>query len=337
MQSPDIKIFAGSSGAVFAKKMCKYLGADLGTSEVIHFSDGNVFIRINETVRDKDVYVVLPIGLDPNNELVELLFWMDSFKRASANSITAIIPYFGYAKGDKKDEPRVSIRARVCADCLEVAGADRVITMDLHSPQVQGFFNIPVDHLLSLPMLCEFIKKMDIMENLVVVSPDAGFAKTARKYADYLGTPVAIGDKVRSGHDENAQILELIGDVKGKNCLITDDFTISGGTLIDVAKMLKARGAKRVVACLAHIMLREKGVKAVMESPIEYIISTDSVENPFIMGYDKFLTLSVAPLFAETVYRVHEKESVSTLFTTVPQKIKDDIPAAGNCFKKKHG
>lgn len=329
--NPDIKIFAGSSGVAFAKKMCTYLGADLGASEVIHFSDGNIFIRIKETVRDKDVYVVLPIGLDPNNELVELLFWMDSFKRASASSITAIIPYFGYAKGDKKDEPRVSIRARVCADCLETAGADRVITMDLHSAQVQGFFSIPVDHLLSLPILCEYIKGMDIMENLVVVSPDAGFAKTARKYADYLKLPVAIGDKTRTGHDENAQILELIGNVEGKNCMIVDDFSISGGTLIDVANMLKARGAKRIVAVLGHIMLREKGVRAINESPIETVISTDSVENPFIIGQKKFQTVSVAPLFAEAVYRIHERESVSTLFSTVPQKLKDDLK--GSCGK----
>ena len=326
--NPDIKIFAGSSGLPFAKKMCSYLGAELGASEVIHFSDGNIFIRIKETVRDKDVYVVLPIGLDPNNELVELLFWMDSFKRASASSVTAIVPYYGYAKGDKKDEPRVSIRARVCADCMETAGADRVITMDLHSAQVQGFFKIPVDHLRSLPILCEYIKGMDIMENAVVVSPDAGFAKDARKYADYLKVPVAIGDKTRTGHDENAQILELIGDVEGKNCIIVDDFSISGGTLVDVANMLKARGAKRVVACLAHIMLREKGVKAINESPIEYVISTDSVENPFIIGQEKFLTVSVAPLFAEAVYRIHERESVSTLFSSVPERVKEDIPDA---------
>ncbi|MBD5559850.1 MAG: ribose-phosphate diphosphokinase [Clostridia bacterium] len=326
IESPDIKIFAGSSGAAFAKKMCKYLGTELGASEVIHFSDGNVFIRVKETVRDKDVYVVLPIGLDPNNELVELLFWMDSFKRASAHSVTAIIPYFGYAKGDKKDEPRVSIRARVCADCLEVAGADRAITMDLHSPQVQGFFKIPVDHLLALPILCEYISHMDIMENLVVVSPDAGFAKDARKYANFLGKPVAIGDKTRSGHDENAHILELIGDVNGKNCLIVDDFTISGGTLIEVAHMLKERGAKRIIACLGHIMLREKGVRAIMQSPIEYVISTDSVDNPYIVGYDKFIIVSVAPLFAEAVYRIHERESVSDLFDRVPVKVKDDLP-----------
>jgi ribose-phosphate pyrophosphokinase len=319
----DVKIFAGSSGVSFARKMCKYLGAELGASEAIHFSDGNVFVRIKETVRDKDVYLVLPIGLDPNAELVELLFWLDAFKRASANAVTAIIPYFGYAKGDKKDEPRVSIRARVCADCIEMAGADRVITMDLHSPQVQGFFRKPVDHLYSLPVLCEHVKTMDIMDNLVVVSPDAGFAKTARKYADYLHTDVAIGDKTRKGHDEKAQILELIGDVKGKNCLIVDDFTISGGTLIDIAKMLEKKGAKRIGCCLGHVMVREKGVRAIEESPIEFVMSTDSVDNPYIQESKKFITVSVAPLFAEAVYRIHEKVSVSSLFTKVPDKLKD--------------
>lgn len=322
-ESVDIKIFAGSSGVAFARKMCKYLGAELGAAEVIHFSDGNVFVRIKETVRNKDVYLVLPIGLDPNTELVEILFWMDAFKRASANSVTAIIPYFGYAKGDKKDEPRVSIRARVCADCIELAGADRVITMDLHSPQVQGFFSKPVDHLLSLPVLCEYIKGLDIMEDLVVVSPDAGFAKTARKYADYLGTDVAIGDKTRKGHDEKAQILELIGDVNGKNCLIVDDFTISGGTLVDISRVLQKKGAKRIAACLGHVMVREKGVKAIDDSPIEMLISTDSVDNPFILASKKFRTVSVAPLFAEAVYRIHEKQSVSPMFTNVPEKLKN--------------
>lgn len=318
----DIKIFAGSTGVSFAKKMCKYLGADMGESEVIHFSDGNIFIRIKETVRDKDVYLIQPIGLDPNNELVEILFWMDAFKRASANSVTAIIPYFGYAKGDKKDEPRVSIRARVCADCIENAGADRVITMDLHAPQIQGFFKIPTDHLFSLPILCEYVKTIpDFMENMVVVSPDAGFAKTARKYADYIGSPVAIGDKTRTGHDENAQILELIGDVKGKNCMIVDDFSISGGTLIDIANVVQARGAKRIIAVLAHNMLREKGVARIDDSPIEMLISTDTVENPFLLASPKMVTISVAPLFAEAVLRIHERVTVSPLFKHVPQKV----------------
>jgi len=320
----NIKIFAGSTGVAFAKKMCKYLGAEIGKSEVIHFSDGNIFIRIQETVRDKDVYLVQPIGLDPNNELVEILFWLDAFKRASASTITAIIPYFGYAKGDKKDEPRVSIRARVCADCIEVTGADRVVTMDLHSPQVQGFFKIPMDHFYSLPILCEYVKGLDIYKDgLVVVSPDAGFAKTARKYADYLKTSVAIGDKTRTGHDENAQILEVIGDVQGKNCMIVDDFTISGGTLVDMAHVLKKKGAKRIIACLAHNMLREKGVKKIEESPIEMLISTDTVENPFLLSTQKMITVSVAPLFAEGVFRIHERVSVSPLFKAVPPKVVD--------------
>ncbi len=321
----DIKLFAGSSGVTFAKRMCKYLGVDLGASEVIHFSDGNIFIRIKETVRDKDVYLIQPIGLDPNNELVEILFWMDAFKRASASSVTAIIPYFGYAKGDKKDEPRVSIRARVCADCIEMAGADRVITMDLHSPQVQGFFRGPTDHLLSLPILCEYVKGLDILENMVVVSPDAGFAKTARKFADYLHVPVAIGDKTRTGHDEKAQILELIGDVEGKNCMIVDDFSISGGTLADISKVLKEKGAKRIIACLSHIMLRDKGVQRIEDSPIEMLISTDSVENPFILKSKKIFTVSVAPLFAEAVLRIHERVTVSPLFSKVPKKVVEDI------------
>ena len=323
-QGNIIKIFAGSTGGAFAKKMCKYLGTDLVKSEVIHFSDGNIFVRIQETVRDHDVYLIQPIGLDPNNELVEILFWIDAFKRASASSITVIIPYFGYAKGDKKDEPRVSIRARVCADCIETAGADRVITMDLHSPQVQGFFRIPMDHLYSLPMLCEVVKGMGLSDNLVVVSPDAGFAKTARKYADYLGTPVAIGDKTRVAHDEKAEILELIGDVDGKDCMIVDDFTISGGTLADIAKVLKAKGAKRILACLGHNMLREKGVKRIEESPIEMLISTDTVENPFIAASKKMVTVSVAPLFAEAVLRIHERVSVSTLFDQVPSRVVEE-------------
>jgi ribose-phosphate pyrophosphokinase len=321
----DIKIFAGSSGLAFSKRMCKYLGVNIGDSEVITFSDGNIFIRIKETVRDKDVYLLQPIGMNPNNEFVEILFWMDAFKRASCNSVTAIIPYFGYAKGDKKDEPRVSIRARVCAECIELAGADRVITMDLHSPQVQGFFKGPVDHLYSLPVLCEYVKGLDIMDNLVVVSPDAGFAKTARKYADYLKTPVAIGDKTRTAHDENARVLEVIGQVEGKNCMIVDDFTISGGTLIEVANALKERGAKRIIACLSHVILREKGVKAIEESPIEMVIGTDTVENPYLYKSKKILNVSVAPLFAEAVMRVHERVSVSPLFDSVPEKLKGEI------------
>ena len=290
-ESGNVKIFAGKSGQSFARKMCNYLGTELGNSEVIQFSDGNIFVKIKETVRNSDVYLVQPIGLDPNNELVEILFWIDAFKRASASSISLIVPYFGYAKGDKKDEPRVSIRARVCADCIEAVGADRFITMDLHAPQIQGFFRIPSDHLYSLPILCEAVKRHISTENLVVVSPDAGFAKNARKYADYLGTPVAIGDKTRVAHDEKAKILELIGEVDGKDCLIVDDFSISGGTLIDIANVLKQKGARKIIACLGHNILRESGVKRIEESPIELVISTDTVENPYIQDSKKMLTI----------------------------------------------
>jgi ribose-phosphate pyrophosphokinase len=320
MEKGEIKIFAGSTGGTFAMKMCSYLGICAGESQVIHFSEGNTYVKVGENVRDKDVYLVQPIGTDPNNEFVEILFWMDAFKRASANSVTAIMPYFSYAKADKKDEPRVSIRARVCAESIELAGADRVVTMDLHSAQVQGFFKKPVDHLFALPLLCEYIKSLRI-DNMVVVSPDAGFAKRARKYADYLGVSVAIGDKTRKAHDEKAEILEIIGNVEGKNAIIVDDFSLSGGSLVDVAKGLKERGANRIIVCLSHILLNDKAVKRVEESPIELVIGTDSVDNKAVLNSDKIRIVSVAPLFAEAVLRIHERESVSPLFDGVPGRV----------------
>lgn len=319
----EIKIFAGSSGGLFAKRMCRYIGVELGVSEVITFSEGNTFVRVRETVRDKDVYLVQPIGMRPNDEFVEILFWMDAFMRASAGSVTAIIPYFSYAKGDKKDEPRVSIRARVCADAIESAGADRVVTMDLHSPQVQGFFKRPVDHLFALPVLCEYIKKLDL-DDFVVVSPDSGFAKRTRKFGSYLGVSVAIGDKTRKAHDEKVELLDIIGDVKGKNTIIIDDFSISGGTLIEVAKGLKQRGAKRVLACLSHILLNKEGVARIEDSPIELLISTDSVDNKWIRDSEKIKIVSVAPLFGEAIIRIHKRESVSPLFNAVPDHLLDN-------------
>jgi len=319
MTNGDFRIFGGSTGIYFAKRMCAYLGVELGKSDVMKFSDGNIFVKANETLRDKDVYLVQAIGLNPNDEFTEILFWMDAFKRASANSVTAIIPYFGYAKGDKKDEPRVSIRARVCAECIELAGADRVVAMDLHSPQIQGFFKKPVDHLFALPVLCEYIKSLNL-EDLVVVSPDAGFTKQARKFAKALNVSVAIGDKTRKSHDEKAEVLEIIGNVEGKNALIVDDFSISGGTLVDLAKGLKERGVKRIFACLSHLLLTQVGAQKVINSPIELIISTDSIDNPYTIN-DKFKIISVAPLFAETVYRIHNRESVSPLFDNAPEKV----------------
>lgn len=320
----EIKIFAGSSGEKFARRMCEYLEVELGASEVIKFSEGSLFVKARETVRNKDVYLVQPIGLNPNDEFTEILFWMDAFKRASANSVTAIIPYFGYAKGDKKDEPRVSIRARVCAECIELAGADRVVTMDLHSPQIQGFFKKPVDHLFASPLLCQYIKSMKL-EDLVVASPDSGFVKDCRKYASYLGSSVAIGEKTRRDHNEKAEVLEIIGEIKGKNVLIVDDLSISGGTLVSMAKGLKERGAKRIFACLSHLLLNKEAIKKVEDSPIELLIGTDSVDNGWVLESEICKVVSAAPLFAEAVRRIHYRESVSPLFTDVPVRVLEKL------------
>lgn len=317
ISSGEIKIFAGKTGIPFANRMCEYLDAEVGDATTLRFSDGNIFVRVNECIRDKDVYIVQPIGRDPNNEFVELLFWIDAFKRASADSVTAIIPYFSYAKGDKKDEPRVSIRARVCAESIELAGADRVITMDLHSPQVQGFFKKPVDHLYAQSLLCEYVRRIGLVDDeLVVVSPDAGFAKRARGFASELHRPVAIGDKMRAGHDENAKVLEIIGEVKGKNCLIVDDFSISGGTLVDVALGLKDKGAKRIFAALSHNVLTLPAVAKLENSPIEFVVSTDTVEcPPEIERSEKVRIISAAPMFAQAVKIVHDRLPMSSLFS----------------------
>lgn len=318
-----IKIFSGSASIRFAEKMCKYLGTEVGQSQTIIFSEGNTFVKILEKVRDKDVYIVQTIGLHPNDDFMELLFLIDAFKRASAASVTAIIPYFSYAKGDKKDEPRVSIRARVCADCLEIAGIDRIITMDLHSPQIQGFFKKPVDHLYGMATLCKYIQSKHI-DNLVVVSPDAGFAKNARGYANLLHTSVAIGDKTRMCHDEKAEVLGIIGDVKGKNALIVDDFTISCGTLIDTARVLRKNGAKKIIACVSHALLGDNGLKALEESDIEELVITDTVENKKAFAHPRVTVVSVAKLFADAVRIIHNKDSLSHLF--------DDM---NTCFEKR--
>ncbi len=310
-----IKIFSGRTGVPFAKRMCAYLGTQLGDATTIKFTEGNIFVRVNESIRDKDVYIVQPIGREPNDELVELLFWIDAFKRASANSVTAIVPYFSYAKGDKKDEPRVSIRARVCADCIEIAGVDRIITMDLHAPQIQGFFKKPVDHLIAKPLLAEYIRRQGIVDdNLVVVSPDAGSAKRAREFATELGCSVAIGDKMRSGHDENAKVLEIIGDVNGKNCLVVDDFSISGGTLIDVAQGLKEKGANKIYAALSHNVMSEKAIRRFDESPYEFLVTTDTVEMMPGVTSDRIRVISAAPMFAQAVKTIHDRAPMSTMF-----------------------
>ena len=242
----DLVIFGGSGSPKLTLKICEYLNTRPGAGEVLRFSDGNLFVRVRENVRGRHVYLVQSTVFPTNDNFMELLFWTDALKRASAESVTVVMPYFSYAKGDKKDEPRVSIRARVCADAIEVAGADRVVTLDLHAPQIQGFFHIPVDDLYALPVLCEELARKQL-PNLIVVSPDTGFVKQARKYASFLGTSIAVADKQRTAHDERVEILEIIGDVQGKTALIVDDFTISTGTLVNAAHKLIERGAVAVV------------------------------------------------------------------------------------------
>jgi ribose-phosphate pyrophosphokinase len=257
----DPLIFAGSASRLLGQEVAEYLGLPLGRGEVLRFSEGNLFVRVLENVRGRQVYLVQGTVFPANDQFMELLFWIDALKRASATSVTAVIPYFSYAKGDKKDEPRVSIRARVCADAIETAGADRVVTMDLHAPQVQGFFHIPVDDLYALPVLCEAIEQK-AFPNLVVVSPDAGFVPKARKFAKRLQAPLAIADKERADHTEQAEILSIIGDVRDRTALLVDDFLISGGTLVQAAIALKDLGANSVYAAVTHGVFADQTIVA---------------------------------------------------------------------------
>jgi len=313
--TPDdssIKLFAGTDSDAFVDKMCTHLNINKGLGYAKKYPEGNTFVKIEEKVRGKNVYLVKSIAMAPNDDFMELLFWIDAFKRASVKSVTAIIPYFSYAKGDKKDEPRVSIRARVCADCLETTGVDRILTMDLHSPQIQGFFKKPVDHLSAIPILSGYIKSMHL-DNMMVFSPDAGFAKNVRHYAGLLNTPLAIGDKIHRFNHENAEVLEIFGDVKGKNVFIVDDFSITCNTLISAAEKLKDQGAERIFACVTHAMMSEKGLVALDNSLIEQLIVTDTVNNPRLAGHPKIKVVSAAQIFADAVSAIHNEESLGAL------------------------
>ena len=313
----ELKIFAGSASSSLGQAICSHLGVDLAQSETHVFSEGNVFVRVLENVRGRDVFVVQGTDYPVNDNFVELLFWIDAFKRASATQVTAVIPFFSYAKGDKKDEPRVSIRARVCADCIEAAGADRVLTMDLHSPQIQGFFKIPVDHLYAMPVLVDYFREKEIPD-LVVASPDVGFGKQAYKYAEMIHAPgpprVVFGYKVRRGHDEKAEMLDIVGDVRGKNVLIVDDFTVSGGTLIEMAIACKERGCKDVYSCVSHGVFSRGSAAKIEASPIKELVLTDTIEYRFEPLPACCKIVSVANLFANAIISIHRRESVSRLF-----------------------
>jgi ribose-phosphate pyrophosphokinase len=282
-------IFAGTGSRKLAAQICHDLEIPEGRNETITFSEGNTFVRILENVRGRDTYIVQTTVFPANDNFMELLFYVDALKRASARSVTAVIPYFSYAKGDKKDEPRVSIRARVCADALQVAGVNRIITMDLHAAQIQGFFSVPVDNLSALPVLADALRA-EGLTNAVIVSADAGFAKTARNYASYYGVPVAIADKRRLAHDDSAEVLGVLGDVAGKTAIIVDDFAISCKTMVDTAAELMSMGATDVYAAITH-----------------------SETHPMRLS-GKVQSVSVAGLFSEAIRRIHRGDSVSSMF-----------------------
>lgn len=309
----DLAVLPGSGNPILAQSIANALGVSLVPCRAHVFSEGNVFVRIKENVRGRDVFVIQGVHCPVNDNFVELLFWIDALKRASAQQVTAVIPFFSYAKGDKKDEPRVSIRARVCADAIEAAGADRVLTMDLHSPQIQGFFRIPVDHLYGRQVICDHIKTLQIPD-LVVCSPDVGFAKGASQYAHLMGCPVVIGNKQRTDHTETVEVLEVIGDVKDKNVLLVDDFTITGRTLMSMADVLKERGARDIYAAVTHGVLSKGAAQQIGKSNIKKMFMTDTIEmavDPFPPNIE---VVSVARLFAEAIRSIHDRTSVSMLF-----------------------
>lgn len=312
MEDP-VLVFGGSASPKLTSAICECLGVSPGKCHVLRFPEGNLFVKIDENVRGHNVYLVQSTAFPANDNFMELVFWLDAFKRASAASVTAIIPYFSYAKGDKKDEPRVSIRARVCADAIEAAGADRVVTMDLHAPQIQGFFKIPVDDLYATALLCDGVKRFGLRAP-VVVSPDPGFMKKARLYADCLGVDIAVADKERLDHEGAMAIGGIIGDVRGKSALVVDDFTVTGGTLVKVAARLLEAGAVEVYAAVTHGVFTEECMKNLDASPIRRLLVTDTIETQPVKISRKVETVSVAPLFAEAIKRIHRRESISVLF-----------------------
>ncbi|MBN2794431.1 MAG: ribose-phosphate pyrophosphokinase [Clostridia bacterium] len=309
-----IKIFAGNSNQDLAKKICGELGVPLGDVEVKTFSDGEIAVNLSETVRGVDVYIVQSTSPPAvNTYLMELLIMIDALKRASAGRITAVIPYYGYARQDRKAKARDPISAKLCADILTAAGADRVLTMDLHAAQIQGYFNIPVDHLLGVPILADHFKKQEI-EDLVIVSPDLGSVTRARKFADRLNAEIAIIDKRRP--EANAvEVMNIIGDVKGKNVILIDDMIDTAGTITQGAQALVDSGAKRIIACCTHPVLSGPALERLEKSVIDELVVLDTIElTQEAKAMEKITQLSVAEIFAESIRRIFNNDSVSKLF-----------------------
>ena len=310
----SIKIFAGNSNPKLAQDIAKHVGIPMGNSDVATFSDGEISVNIYETVRGADVFVIQSTCSPVNDNLMEMLIMIDAFKRASAGRITAVIPYYGYARQDRKAKARDPITAKLVADLITTAGADRVLTMDLHASQIQGFFSIPVDHLLGVPILAQhYLERGFENDEMVIVSPDIGSVTRARNIANRLNAPIAIVDK-RRPRANVAEVMNIIGDVKGKKALLVDDMVDTAGTLVQGAEALIENGAKEVYACATHGVLSGPAIERIQNSPIKELVITDTIPLPPEKQIDKIRVLSVAPIFAEAIDRIYEDLPISILF-----------------------
>ena len=307
------KIFAGNSNPELAQKICAYLGVEIGDAKVGRFSDGEIRVEINESVRGADVYVFQSTCAPVNDNLMELLILLDAFKRASAGSISAVVPYFGYARQDRKAAPRAPISARLVTDLITAAGANRIITMELHAGQIQGFFNGPVDHLYCSPVMLDFAVQLGL-DNPVIVSPDAGGVERARAYAKRLNANLAIVDKRRAAPNV-AEVMHIIGDVKDCDAILVDDMVDTAGTLCQAATVLAQQGARRIMAIATHAVLSGPAIRRISESNIEQLIVSDTIPlSPAGRACPKIRVLSAANLFGEAIKRIHDLDSVSSLY-----------------------
>jgi ribose-phosphate pyrophosphokinase len=310
----QFEIYHGNANPELARKICSYLSVEPGVAEVFQFANENIFVKILDNVREKDVFLVQPTCHPVNQSIMELLIMIDAFKRASAGRITAVIPFYAYGRSDKKDQPRVPITARLIADMITVAGADRVLTMDLHQGQIQGFFNIPVDELTAVHMLSNYFAHKHL-ENLVVVT-DLGFAKRARAFAELLDAPLAIIEKRRVGNLDRAELMNVIGEVRGRRAIIVDDEIDTASTLIEIVRALDREGVTEIYACASHGVLSDPAIERIRDSNLIEVVVTDSIPLPAAKRIAKITTLSVAPLIGEAIKRIHRGESVGALFSS---------------------
>ncbi len=306
-----MKIFSGTANEPLARAICKSIGMELGNCTIKPFPDGETFVKIEENVRGEEVFIIQPTSPPTNHNLMELFIMIDALRRASAKRITTVLPFYGYARQDRKDQPRVPITAKLVANLLVAAGANRILTMDLHAQQIQGFFDIPVDHLYAAPVMYEYLRTKKL-SNLVVVSPDVGGLKMAHAYSQTLESGLAIVAKRRKSATE-VESMAVIGDIRGKNVLLVDDLTETAGTLTSAATLLKKKGAKTILACVSHAILNDIGIERLRKSAIDELITTDTVLRPAIDGV-KITTLSVAGLLGEAIKRIHSNSSVNSLF-----------------------